>query len=131
LAAIEASGWFSNYGPMNTKFERAIIDTVFGGEGACLTVCNATIGLMIALRRAGELRPGTGHRYALMPSFTFAATAHAALWAGLTPLLYDIDELAWTPSPAAEEELLKQYGSEIAVLLPYATFGNGIDLDHY
>jgi dTDP-4-amino-4,6-dideoxygalactose transaminase len=104
--------------------------TIFGGVGACVTVCNATIGLMLALKHATGSQPGR-RRFALMPSFTFAAAAHAALWAGLTPLLCDIDEATWTPSAAAEHELLERFGPEIAVLFPYATFGNDLDLDRY
>lgn len=130
LAGIEASGIFTNYGPLNTRFEQAVQKTIFGGVGACVTVCNATIGLMLALKHAAGSQPDR-RQFALMPSFTFAAAAHAALWAGLTPLLCDIDEETWTPSAAAEEELLEQFGPQIAVLFPYATFGNNLDLDRY
>jgi len=130
LAAIEASGLFSNYGPVNTRFEQAMAASVFGGVGGCVTACNATVALMLAIRHAIGERP-EGRRYALMPSFTFAATAHAALWCGLTPLLCDIDERTWVPSPAAEDALLEQFGPQIAVLVPYATFGNDLDLARY
>ena len=130
LAEIERSSIFSNYGPVNTRFERAVVASVFGGEGHCVTACNATIALMLAIRHAIGDRP-RGRRYALMPSFTFAATAHAALWCGLTPLLCDIDEQTWVPSATAEAALLEQFGSDIAVLVPYATFGNDLDLDRY
>jgi len=130
LVEIEESGVFSNYGPVNSRLEREFESSLFSGEGHCLTVCNATIGLIIALKHVARTRPGS-RNLAIMPSFTFAATAHAALWSGLTPLLCDIDEESWTPSAAAEERLLRQYGDEISVLLPYATFGNCIDLDRY
>ena len=133
LAGIEASGIFSNYGPVNTAFEQQLQQTIFGGIGACVTVCNATIGLMMAIKHcagATSEQPGR-RRFALMPSFTFAATAHAALWCGLTPLLCDIDEESWLPSAAAEQDLLERYGSDIAVVVPYATFGNNLDLAHY
>lgn len=130
LAVIEDSGVFTNYGPTNTKLEEAFIETVFR-QGHCLTVCNATIGLMMAIREViGEDRPAT-RRFALMPSFTFAATAQAALWCGLTPLFCDIDPETWLPSQASEEALLKRYKDEIAVVVPYATFGNNLDLARY
>ncbi len=131
LRQIEASGIFSNFGPMNTAFEREIIQTLFDGNGHCTTVCNATLGLMLALRDAIEHRPAASRRYALMPSFTFAAAAHAAMWCGLVPLFCDIDPHNWAADPRAEEELLKQYGAEIAVVVPYATFGYDIDLARY
>jgi dTDP-4-amino-4,6-dideoxygalactose transaminase len=132
LQAIEASGVYSNYGPVNTRLEAALVAQLFGGQGGCLTVNNATTGLMLAIREAmGEPAETAPRRYALMPAFTFAATAQAALWAGLTPLLYDIDPESWLPSQAAEEALLRRHGQEIAVVVPYATFGNCLDLGHY
>ena len=130
LRAIEASGWFTNFGPVNTRFEEEAVARLFGGVGACLTVSNATLGLMIAIRHAiGDSQQG--RRYALMPSFSFAAMAQAALWNGLTPLFCDIDENDWTQSERAEEDLLARYGAAVAVVVPYATFGNSIDLVRY
>ena len=130
LRNMEDSGIFGNFGPINTRFEKDLVDQMFGGIGSCLTVCNATLGLMLAIRQATEHRPPK-QRYALMPSFTFAAAAQAALWCGLTPLLCDIDPDTWAADPGAEAELLQQYAGEIAVVVPYATFGYDIDLGHY
>lgn len=129
LEAIEESGIYSNYGPVNTRFEAALRDRVFGGAGGCLTVNNATTGLMLAIRDAAVRHPD--RRYALMPSFTFAATAHAAIWAGLTPLLCDIDPESWNACADAEDELRRRFAGRIACFVPYACFGNGIDLDRY
>jgi hypothetical protein len=66
-----------------------------------------------------------------MPSFTFAAAAHAALWCGLTPLLCDIDPATWAADSLAESEMLSRYAGKIAVVMPYATFGYPIDLERY
>jgi dTDP-4-amino-4,6-dideoxygalactose transaminase len=129
LQSLEQSGIFSNFGPVNTRFEDEMVERFFGGEGACTTVCNATIGLMLAIKEAiGEQAQG---KFALMPCFTFAATAHAALWCGLTPLLCDIHPRNWAADPAAEAELLARYAGKIAVVMPYATFGYPIDLEYY
>lgn len=130
LRAIEDSGVFSNFGPVNSAFERDMLERMFGGTGACMTVCNATIGLMLAIQQAIGERPKQT-RYALMPSFTFAAAAHAAMWCGLTPLYCDIDPLTWSASAVDEDRLLAQYGDQIAVVMPYATFGYDIDLARY
>jgi dTDP-4-amino-4,6-dideoxygalactose transaminase len=129
LQALEQSGIFSNFGPVNTLFEQEMLDRFFGGKGACTTVCNATIGLMLAIKDAvGEQSAG---QFALMPGFTFAAAAHAALWCGLTPLLCDVDPATWAADPAAEAKLLERYAGKIAIVMPYATFGYPIDLEHY
>jgi dTDP-4-amino-4,6-dideoxygalactose transaminase len=129
LQALEQSGIFSNFGPVNTLFEQEMLDRFFGGKGACTTVCNATIGLMLAIKDAVGDQPAG--QFALMPGFTFAAAAHAALWCGLTPLLCDVHPRNWAADPAAEAEMLARYAGKIAVVMPYATFGYPIDLEHY
>ena len=131
LRALEGSGTFSNFGPVNAAFEHRMLQEMFDGQGACLTVCNATIGLVIAMRQAMEQRSTATRKYALMPSFTFAAAAQAACWNGLTPLFCDIDPVTWSADPESERQLLERFGSEIAIVVPYATFGYNIDLDWY
>ncbi|MEH3160246.1 MAG: DegT/DnrJ/EryC1/StrS family aminotransferase [Sphingomonas taxi] len=130
LARIEAAGIYSNNGPEVCRFEAAATERLFAGRGDCVTVANATLGLMLAIREAAE-RVGRPRGYALVPAFTFAATAQAAMWAGLTPLICDIDPGDWVSSAAHETELLARYGDRISVVVPYATFGNAIDLTRY
>lgn len=136
LSKLEDSGIFSNYGPINQELERAFIEKLFGGVGHCVTICNATIGLILAIRLVvdksrRQAAGGREKKYALMPAFTFAATAHAALWNNLTPLLCDIEPDTWLPSLASQEELLERFAGEVAVIVPYATLGNNLDLDAY
>jgi dTDP-4-amino-4,6-dideoxygalactose transaminase len=129
LRSLEQSGIFSNFGPVNTLFEQEMLERFFAGEGACMTVCNATIGLMLAIKEAvGDSPQG---KFALMPSFTFAAAAHAALWCGLTPLFCDIHSQTWAADPTAESAMLARYAGKVAIAMPYATFGYPIDLERY
>jgi dTDP-4-amino-4,6-dideoxygalactose transaminase len=129
LQALEESGIYSNFGPVNTRFEKKMLDRFFDGNGGCMTVCNATIGLMLAIKEAvGDPLPG---KFALMPSFTFAAAAHAAIWCGLTPLFCDIHSQTWAADFNAEARILQEYAGRIAVVVPYATFGYAIDLERY
>lgn len=130
LRAIEARGVYSNGGPVVRGFETAATAQLFGGQGDCLAVNNATLGLMLAIRHAAGPRAGSG-ALALVPAFTFAATAQAVQWAGLTPVLCDIDSEDWAMSAAAEAAAFDRYGDRIAVVVPYATFGAGIDLARY
>ena len=74
LEAIEASGTYSNNGPVVRRFEQAATEQLFGGRGGCLAASTATLGLMIALRHA-TMRQAPGRQLVLMPAFTFAATA--------------------------------------------------------
>jgi dTDP-4-amino-4,6-dideoxygalactose transaminase len=131
LQEIEERGIYSNFGPVNTAFEKSVIAKIFNGEGYCTTTCNATLALMLAIRAVIKTPPLGRRRYALMPSFTFAAAAHAAIWCGLTPLFCDIDPHNWAAAPDAEAKLLRDYGSRIAVIVPYASFGYDIDLAYY
>jgi dTDP-4-amino-4,6-dideoxygalactose transaminase len=127
LAEIEASGRYTNFGPKNAELERRLVDEVFRGAGRCVTCVNATTALLLVVRH--ERR--AGRRYALLPSFTFAASAHAAIWNGLTPLLCDVDPETWLPDAASEERLLTEHADDVAVVVPQATFGNCLDLDRY
>ena len=129
LRRIEASGCFSNNGPEVRAFEAEANAELFGGHGCSLAVANATLGLMIAIREAAGFSRVGG--YALMPALTFAATAQAAEWAGLTPLICDIDPHDWSAAEAAEEALLIRHAGDVRVIVPYATFGNAIDLERY
>lgn len=129
FARVEASGIYSNNGPELRAFEADATRRLFGGRGACLAVANATLGLMIALRDA--VSDGPAGRFAIMPALTFAATAQAAWWSGLTPLVCDIDPTDWSAAAREEERLLARYGAQVAAVVPYATFGHQIDLDRY
>ncbi|SDX97396.1 dTDP-4-amino-4,6-dideoxygalactose transaminase [Thermoactinomyces sp. DSM 45892] len=112
---------------MNDTFEERILQEFFEGEGAVSTVNNATIGLMLAISES--MRPNG--RYALMPSFTFSATPLAAIWCGLEPYFIDIREDEWSMNVDIVEDTLKNLGDQVAVVVPYATFGTCIDLTYY
>ncbi|VVT04784.1 Aminotransferase DegT [Sphingomonas sp. EC-HK361] len=129
LERVEASGTYSNTGPEVRAFEAEATAQLFGGCGDSLAVANATLGLILAI--SDQARPRAGLGLALMPALTFAATAQAAHWAGLTPLICDIDPDDWSAAAAEEECLLSLHADRIAVIVPYATFGRAIDLDRY
>ncbi|TCP70689.1 dTDP-4-amino-4,6-dideoxygalactose transaminase [Baia soyae] len=127
LSQIDENRIYSNYGPLNDTFEERILQEFFEGEGAVSTVNNATIGLMLAISQC--MRPNG--RYALMPSFTFSATPLAAIWCGLEPYFIDIYEDEWSMNVDIVEDTLKKLGDQVAVVVPYATFGTCIDLTYY
>lgn len=115
--------WYSNMGPHVTQFETRVINELLGGNGAAATVCNATIGLMLAIhavKRSG--------RYAIMPRFTFAATPLAAQWCRLTSYFVDVRPGDWCPDEQAIEAALDLLGDDAAVVVTYATFGMPIAL---
>ncbi len=66
-----------------------------------------------------------------MPSFTFAATPLAAMWCGLEPYFIDIRSDDWCMDEKLLHEVIQKLGDEVAVVVPYATFGTAINLDFY
>jgi dTDP-4-amino-4,6-dideoxygalactose transaminase len=127
LDQIDHSKLYSNYGPLNTQFEQRVLRDYFQNLGAVTTVNNATIGLMLAI---AECKRPTGH-YAIMPSFTFAATPLAAMWCGLQPFFVDVCPDTWCMNETLVEEAIQSLGEQVAVVVPYATFGICMDLSYY
>src|ERR1700741_5579068 len=89
--------WLTNGGTYVTDFEKRIADTIKVAH--CVAMCNATVGLEIAIRALGL----TGE--VIIPSFTFVATANALQWQEITPVLVDIDRKPHSLDPAKGEEL--------------------------
>jgi dTDP-4-amino-4,6-dideoxygalactose transaminase len=90
--------WLTNDGPYVQEFERRVADLI--GVRHCVAVCNATVGLEIAIRAAGL----TGE--VIVPSMTFIATAHALEWQGITPVFCDIDPASHNIDPRRVEEMI-------------------------
>lgn len=97
--------WFSNNGPLVQEFEAAIAK--FLGVKHCICVCNATIGLEIAIRAAGLTRE------VIVPSYTFVATAHALQWQEITPVFADVDPATHNMDPSKVEGLITPRTSAI------------------
>ena len=90
--------WLTNNGPLVQEFEKRLAE--FAGVKHCIVVCNATIGLELAIR-AAELKGEV-----IVPAFTFIATAHALQWQEITPVFCDIDPETHNLDPKRVEELI-------------------------
>jgi dTDP-4-amino-4,6-dideoxygalactose transaminase len=90
--------WLTNDGPMVKEFEKQIIGIT--GAKHCISMCNATVALEIAIR-ALELRGEV-----ILPSYTFVATAHALQWQEITPVFADIDPNTLNIDPACIDRLV-------------------------
>lgn len=77
------SRWFTNHGECVRELEAKLAQEL--GVKHCIAVCNATVGLEIAIRALGL----SGE--VIVPSMTFVATAHALQWQQITPVFADID----------------------------------------
>jgi dTDP-4-amino-4,6-dideoxygalactose transaminase len=90
--------WLSNCGPLVKQFEEELSRLL--GIRHCITMCNATIALEIAIRALGM------QGEVIVPSFTFIATAHALQWQGITPVFADIDPQTHNIDPRSVEKLI-------------------------
>lgn len=92
------NNWLTNGGPLVREFEARVAD--LAGVRHCVATCNATIALELVLRASDV----TGE--VIMPSMTFAATAHAASWLGLKPVFCDVDPTTGLLDPDHVAELV-------------------------
>jgi dTDP-4-amino-4,6-dideoxygalactose transaminase len=105
-------------GPRVRKLEERAAE--FLGVRHCVAVASCTTGLMLVLR-AADL-PGD----VVVPSFSFAATAHAVAWNGLRPVFADVDPETLTLSPGAVEAVL---GVRVSAILATHTYGTPCDVE--
>ena len=118
LDRIDSARWYANYGPLVREFESRVTARL-GGRASVVTVSNGTVALTLALRAAGA-KPGT---LCLMPAWTFVASAHAVLEAGLTPYFVDVDPETWMLEPAATCAAIAGAPAEVGAIMPVAAFG--------
>jgi dTDP-4-amino-4,6-dideoxygalactose transaminase len=120
FARAEEIRWYSNRGPCHELLVERLEE--FLGGVRCVPVANATLGLMLALRALTG--GGNGRRReVLVPSFTFAATINAVLWAGLQPVFVDVEERSWHLDPTRLEHALGARAESVAAVLACSTFG--------
>jgi len=91
-------GWLTNNGPFVQEFEQQIAEMV--GVKHCIAVCNATVGLEIAVRAVGFKGE------VIVPSFTFIASAHALQWQEITPVFCDIDPATHNIDTSKVEQMI-------------------------
>ena len=97
--------WLTNNGSYVQELEQRLASML--DVKHCITVCNGTIGLEIAIRALGLKGE------VIVPSFTFVATPHALLWQGVTPVFCDIDAQTHNIDPAVVEKLITPITSGI------------------
>lgn len=75
--------WLTNRGPLVREFEEKLASYL--GVRHCITICNGTVALEIAVRALGL------EGEVIVPSLTFIATPHALNWQGIKPVFCDVD----------------------------------------
>ena len=123
LRRIDSGRLYSNFGPLTVELQNRLA-LHFGMPPDCVVCASCgTAALMAAiLATAG---PATRDRpYALVPAFTFAATAAAVELCGYRAYLADVDSDSWMldPERVSHHRLLDRMG----VVVPVAPFGRPV-----
>ncbi len=123
LREADAARTYANHGPLTRRLERRLAEHLGTPPGSVATVANATLGLALALAASGA-RPGT---LCLMPAWTFAASAHAAILAGLRPHFLDVGEDGALRPDAVEAALAALPPGRAGAAMAVAPFGAPLD----
>jgi dTDP-4-amino-4,6-dideoxygalactose transaminase len=124
LQSIDERRWYSNYGPLANHLEERIGSYLGMAESGVVTTANATIGLTATLL-ARKVAAGS---LCIMPSWTFAATPHAARAAGMIPWFHDVDRCTWALNPEEVLETLKDISGTVGAVMVVSPFGAPVDL---
>lgn len=123
LRTIDATRIYTNYGPLLLELEHRLARQMQLAEGSVICTSSGTtaiVGSILATAgRATAKRP-----LALIPAFTFVATAAAVQQCGYEPYLADVTADSWMLEPASlvEHPMLHKVG----VVVPVAPFGRPV-----
>lgn len=123
LCQIDEARIYTNFGPLVQALEDRLAEHYDLQSETVTTVANATMGLVLSLV-AQEAKPGT---LCAMPAWTFVASAHAAVNAGLIPWFIDVDPESWALDPGAVSEQIAHSPAQVGAVMPVAPFGLPID----
>jgi dTDP-4-amino-4,6-dideoxygalactose transaminase len=106
------------------EYERRLSDHL--GVRHAVAVSSCTSGLMLVLDRFR-------YRRAILPSFTFMATAMAASWAELDLIFCDVHPQTWSLDPTAVEEAIARHDvtEQNGVIVPVHVFGTPANTDAF
>ncbi len=126
LRRIDETRLYSNHGPLSIEFERRLADKLQLPGGGLVSASSGTAALVGAiLAAAGRATPE--RPLAIVPAFTFSATAAAVEQCGYRPYLADVDAESWMLDP--EPLLSHPECNRIGVAVPVAPFGRPVPQD--
>lgn len=119
VKAVLKSGWLTT-GPNVKEFEEKVQQYVGCKKAIGLTSC--TGGLHIALAAKG-IGPGDE---VIVPTYTFAASAHVVAWLGAKPVLVDVEKDTFNIDPDAIEKAITP---RTKAIMPVHFAGHACDMD--
>ena len=124
LETIDANRWYTNRGELVNVLEARLGDRLGGGRAKVISAASGTAAIEAAILatagRATLQRP-----FALLPAYTFVATACAVERCGYLPYLLDIEPDTWALAARRLEDhpMLQRAG----VVVPVAPYGCAIE----
>ena len=123
LRRIDERRVYSNFGPLAQEFEARLATQLALPAGALVSASSGLAALVGAILgtvgRATAAKP-----LALVPAYTFIATASAAELCGFEPSLDDVDATHWWLDP--EQVLAHPQLDRIGVVIPVAPYGRPV-----
>ncbi len=123
LQRIDATRWYSNYGPLVLELEWRLARQFGQRRPVAVSAASGVAALQGAiLAAAGRARPE--RPLALLPAYTFIGSAAAVVQCGYVPHIVDVDAEGWglAPERLAAHPLLARAG----LVMPVAPYGRAV-----
>ncbi len=122
LQRIDDHRIYSNFGPLATEFEQRLA-SLLGAPGRGVVAASSGTAALLAAVLAAAGRADPAWAYALIPSYTFVATAVAVQECGFVPWLADVSADDWMLDPDA---LARTDLSRVGVVIPVSAYGRPV-----
>jgi dTDP-4-amino-4,6-dideoxygalactose transaminase len=120
LRRIDEARIYSNWGPLCAELEARLWRHLRLPEGGFTSAASGTSALIGAILASGG-RASSERPLAILPAFTFPATAAAVECCGYEPYLVDIDAETWLLDP--EPLVCHPALSRVGLVVPVAAYG--------
>lgn len=121
LQDIDRNRWYSNFGPIQHRFEQRLNQIFFphiqDAEERVVACSSGTTAIELALLALDLPK----NARVLLPSFTFAATATAVIRAGYCPVFTDVDPESWLLTTEIATQVLNYL--TVDAVIPVASLG--------
>jgi dTDP-4-amino-4,6-dideoxygalactose transaminase len=125
LKRVDANRMYSNFGPVQAEFKERLA-SLFGMKSEQLELFSSgTMALIAALTTLKDAK----RPYCILPSWTFVATAHSVVAAGLEPIFVDVDLHSMQATQKEIGSLPQEILEKASVVLLVAPFGASLKLD--
>jgi len=128
LEQIDAARTYSNWGPLCLQLQQRL-HHLFAAPQHGVICANSGFSALLAalLAHAGLATAEAPRRLAVVPSYTFTATAMAAIQCGYQLLLVDVDPHTWALEPAQVLAQIQPWLAQVGVVVPVAPYGRALD----